>query len=195
MTQSINKQVGASSDDACEKTEYYIGYTTTGTSIICGKGSWSRYHLGVRFTSIGIPQGAVINSAFLSFKSSQDRPETPDFNLQIYGDDVDDAPIFDATHKVLSGRTPTSAVVVWNDPDAWTKDAWHDTPDLKTIIQELADAGYISGNKALVLIIKDIGCGTDNYHSVYSWDTDPASAPKLSIEYSIEGAQSYAFIM
>ncbi|HKZ39897.1 MAG TPA: hypothetical protein VJ044_02995, partial [Candidatus Hodarchaeales archaeon] len=111
----IYEQIGASADDADEPDE---GTTDiSDTSLILGwnaSGSVNQ-HVGVRFQTVNVPQGADIYTASLTLRehdslTSGDTAPT----LTIYGEDVDDSSAFTATSKNIENRTRTSASTSWS---------------------------------------------------------------------------------
>ena len=97
---TFNSTVAASSDDARQISggtmELTGGYPNTN-----GSATW----VGFRFTNVTIPQGATINSAAVSLAIlAYDDPD-----LDIYGDDVDDAATFTTTSNNISSRALTTA--------------------------------------------------------------------------------------
>jgi len=74
--------------------------------------------VGMRFTTINIPQGATIDSAYIQF--TVDETDTETTNLTIKGHDVDNSSTFTTTNKDISNRTPTTASVAWNSIPSWS---------------------------------------------------------------------------
>ena len=109
-------------------------------SFILGKGSSAPgYKSFVRFTNVTIPQGATINSATIRCTAYLTRDGTV-CNVTIRGNDADnpsapgDATAFDALDL-------TTASVAWSGIAAWTDGDINDSPDIKTVIQEIVDRG------------------------------------------------------
>lgn len=166
---SFSTSIAASSDDAREDS---VGSVTLNANTLStsGGGSW----LGLRFTNVTIPQGATITSAYQTvYVHSNDDP-----NLDIYGEATDDAATFTTSSKNITNRSLTTAKVNWSATDIGTGSK--DTPELKTIIQEIIDrAGWSSGND-IVLIWDSLGGSAVIFRS-YDYGSD---IPSITIEYT-----------
>jgi type IV pilus assembly protein PilY1 len=70
--------------------------------------------------------------------------------------------------------------VTWNNLPAWTKDNAYQTPDLKTIVQEIVDRpGWQSGNRMVIFLY-----GASGLRRPWSYEGGgPNKAPLLHIEY------------
>jgi len=115
----------------------------------CYDGEFNKnQHVGLRFQSLDIPQGATINNAYIQFRA--DESDASILIINVAGEDIDDSPGFSSTPYNVSNRTLTSAQIVWNDPPTWlagqlTPD--QQTPSLTSIVQEIIDRpGWVSGN-------------------------------------------------
>jgi type IV pilus assembly protein PilY1 len=139
--------------------------------------------VGIRFRNIQIPQGYTITNAYIEF--SADETGSTSTNLSIYGEDIDDAPIFRSgwgNWHNISNRTKTSASVSWS-PEAWTTvHATYRTTDISSIVQEIVNrSGWAAGN-AMVFIIEGSGkrvaesCNGAGWHS--------SQIPLLHVEFT-----------
>jgi len=180
----IDKQVGASSDDAGEKTNGVVSITED--KIDYGSFSASKY-AGVRFLDVMISDGATIDTAYLTWKAYTSDSGT--FTSDFYAEDDSNPGTFVASNYNISNRVPTTASVAWDNPESWTVNLEYNSPELKTIVQELVDSYSYSGGLPIVLINKlDSGAGE---RRAYSWDYQPASAAQLHIEYTMGGPTYY----
>lgn len=169
---SITEQVGYSYDDAEEDGG---SMTRTSSDLDFGE-DW----VGVRFRSVDLPQGATITSAYLEFTADAD--DNVSTSLRIYGEDEDDADEFSSSNYDITDRDRTSAYVDWS-PSTWTKYSEYNTPELKTVVQEIANrSGWSSGND-MVFIIKPVSGERD----AYSYNGSSSKAPKLYINYTTSG--------
>ncbi|MCU0417198.1 MAG: DUF839 domain-containing protein [Cytophagaceae bacterium] len=142
--------------------------------------------VGLRFTNITIPKGALVTKATIQFTVDAISKNTDPCNVQIVGEANDNTITFNSLNSGdLSARPKTTANVSW----AVTGSSWatvgsatddQETPDIKTIIQEIIDrSGWAAGN-ALSLYI--FGTGT---REVESFEGSSAQAALLSIEYYV----------
>ncbi|CAN7330447.1 RTX toxin [Mesorhizobium amorphae] len=138
--------------------------------------------VGLRFTGIDIPQGAIITSAYIQFQANE--AKTGATSLLIKGEDVDDASAFTSVKFNVSSRATTDASTAWT-PDPWTAGAQglaERTPDLSAVVQEIVNrSGWAALNDMAFLIT---GTGT---RTADSYEYSPASAPLLHIEYILPG--------
>ncbi|MDP2270079.1 MAG: hypothetical protein Q8K32_05045 [Archangium sp.] len=135
--------------------------------------------VGLRFPQLGLPRGAIIETATIQFTTSVASSVATTLFFRIEA--ADNAAPFTTTAGNLSGRTPTGAVVHW-DPLPWNtvgqNGAAQRTLDLKTLVQDVVDrAGWQPGNAMVVLIT-----GTGLRRAV-SFDQNPGQAPRLVITY------------
>ena len=134
---------------------------------------------GFRFRNIAIPPGSKITRAYIQFTTVDDVPA----GLWIRGEKKVDAAPFTTDPKNVTSRRKTRAKTLWATP-SWTavdeSGADQRTPDLSAVVQEQIDQpGWQSGGPLVFLIF---GRG---HRPMATWDDDPASAPKLHVEYEI----------
>ncbi len=148
-------------------------------------------HLGLRFQNIEIPQGAVIDSAFVVFHAHEGKDAEDVAELLIVGEATDDAVTFDEDNfnedYLLTDRPQTSAEVEWTVAEEWTIWQPYKTSDVGEIIQEIVNReGWVSGNAlALILLGQDQGPSiVDNAREFTAFeniadpeDTDPEGNP------------------
>lgn len=169
---TFNQQISASGDDGGEGSG---SVSLSGTNL--NANSPTQY-IGWRFTNVTIPQGSTINSATMNLNFVSASFDDP--NVLFYAEDVDDASAFAETTNNISGRTPTSATVIWSQSSIGT--GTRTTPDLKTIIQEIVDRpGWASGN-ALVPIC--VGIDSSSFMRVRAYDGTPGDAASITIDYT-----------
>ncbi len=105
----VDVRVAASTDDAEENTDTgAVSRTSTDLELITD-GSKNQL-IGIRFTGLNIPPGAVIVNAYLQF--TVDEVSTGAAALTITGEDTDDALTFSSTDGDISSRATTDATVV-----------------------------------------------------------------------------------
>ncbi len=139
--------------------------------------------LGLRFTGISLPQGAMITNAYIQFRA--DESDNVATSAIIVGEAADNAVAFPATANDLSNRAETNNSVLWTIP-AWTtgdKGAAQRTPDLRAIIQEIVGRNGFSSSSAIV--IKIDGTGQRVAESRNSSDA-PNDAPQLVVSFTLD---------
>jgi hypothetical protein len=133
--------------------------------------------VGMRFTDIGIAQGAAIANAYIQFRV--DETDYGSVSLTIRGEDIDDASSFTSSDYDISSRPTTTASVAWSPPD-WNVIGQvgpdQRTPNIASVIQEIVGRpGWASGND-LVIIVTGTGARTAEAYEGY-----PSQAPLLHI--------------
>jgi hypothetical protein len=117
--------------------------------------------VGIRFTNIDIPQGAIITSAYLQFQT--DQVSSGATSLLIWGEDADDTAAFANVANNVSSRTKTDAAASWS-PAAWTTvgeaGLAQRTPDLSAIVQEIVSRSGWSALNDMAFIITGTGTRT-----------------------------------
>ena len=193
---TINKSVIASSDDAEEAGPDATGSYTLGTMDLTssdielnedhdtsGGYSTGTQKVGLRFTGITIPQGAIITTAYLTFRAvAADPPmtNTQTTNVTIRGHLTANSTTFTSTNSNISNRTLSSAIVTWSSIPSWTTGVDYNSPSIVQIVQEIIDQGsWVSGNSLSIIIT---GTG---HRSAASYDGSTSNSPKLTITYVV----------
>jgi hypothetical protein len=181
----IEAQIEANSDDAEEII--VSGTVNLGSRDLemAEKNNKGRL-VGMRFNGLNIPKDATITQAYLQFQVNDLNSERAD--LTITGQATANAPTFTAANTNISSRIKTGAVAAWT-PEPWNTigEAGSDqkTPNIAPVIQEIINqAGWLSGN-SLAIIVSGSGM-----RSADSFDGDPAAAPLLHVEYTLEAGTS-----
>lgn len=173
-------QIAASTDDAEEARTATTMSLTSGDYEISADGGVAQ-HFGLRFLNLTIPAGATIQSAYFRFTANT-TISAGTVNIDIYGNDVDDATTFTTTNGDISTRTRTTATVVFT-VGACAPNTIYSTGDVKTIIQEIVDrGGWASGNDMAFMFIAPNN--TTTYATYVSYNGQPFSSAMLHIEYT-----------
>lgn len=138
--------------------------------------------VGMRYSGISIPSGAVITRAYLQYMVDEAGINTA--TLTVHGQASGNAAAFTSATGDISSRPLTAAAVNWQ-PAPWgvigESRLAQRTPDLAAIIQEIITPqnGWVNGN-ALVLIVKGSGTRTAD-----SFEGKASGAPVLFVEYYV----------
>ncbi len=179
---TVSKQVTASSDDAEQNLSTgAMSLTSSDLELINDLGVDQK--VGMRFTGVSVPQGATVLSAYVEFVNNPSTPPESGATTLIFAAQAADNPItFTTTANNITSRTETTANVTWSMAagTTWGNDGdKHQTPDLKSVIQEVVNrSGWASGN-AMVILVRGSG-----ERSAYAYDTSAANAAKLVIQYA-----------
>ena len=182
-TITFEKRIVAGADDV-EQRATSMSLTSSDLELV-NDGTTSQ-RVGLRFTGIDIPQGAVITAAYLQFTT--DEVGSAATSLLIRGEDVNDAAAFATTANNLSARALTDASAAWN-PAAWTTVGQaglaQRSTDLSAVVQEIvARPGWLAGNDMAFVIT---GTGT---RTADAFEDNAATAPLLHIEYTLAGGSN-----
>jgi hypothetical protein len=174
----FQSRIAASNDDAEEHSNGAIDLTSSDLELVADAGGDQT--VGMRFTDLGIPQGATVIQTQIQFTVD----ETPSnaTSLTIAGQDSDNAATFTSAAGSISSRPRTSAQVGWAPPPWPTvgaAGAGQLTPDLSSVLQEIVNRpGWSSGNAAVFIVM-----GTGE-RVAESFNGSPADAPVLLVTYS-----------
>ena len=160
--------VSQSSDDAEEQGAGVPGsagtMSLTSTDLEHVYDGGTRQVVGMRFQNIAIDQGETgITDAYIQY--TVDETDSGTTNVVIYGQDADDTATFTTTAGNITGRTKTTASVLWSGIVAWNSvgAAGTDqrTPDISSIISEIVQRpGWSTGNSITIIIEPGAGCAS-----------------------------------
>lgn len=175
----VNVRVSASANDAEQRVSDGFMYLdssdlemVTDPDVTNGVQS-----VGMRFTAVNIPRGAIITNAYLQFKVDEATSENT--SLVIRGQAVDNAGAFTTTAYNISNRAKTSASVNWNNIPAWnTVGATIQSPNLASVIQEIVNRGGWSSGNSLALFMDGAGRRVST-----SYESNAPDAPLLHVVY------------
>ena len=192
-TPQATAQVTLSSDDAGHKAsgaaacttatpsyatnheEIYAGHCSDGANVVSG----------FRFTNLAIPPGAVITKAQIEFTADGPYDIDDTINVQFRGELIANSSTFDNTIRP-DNRNLTQATVLWNASENWTIYQRINSPNLKSIIQEIINlTGWQSGNALTIIVQPQIGMPDTTHRRVFAIDREYGLHPaKLHIWYT-----------
>ena len=155
------------------------GYLTIGKEITVGA-----QHTFFRFDNATIPAGAVIDSAILRLTSySTGGGSTCSVKVHFEAADDPAAPTTDAD---LLGRS-LDVGVAWSSLPSWSANVTEDSPELKTLLQDIIDGTYGSWNsgQALQVIVVDNGSSTNVNRRPASFEHSSYTPAQLVVSYSL----------
>lgn len=173
---TVEYRVSSGADDA-SGMKYGASQDLSGASLSIGSSA-----AGMRFVGVQVPPGAVIKSAKLSVCSFT-YGLTGSIEGRIRAEAADNPADFSGRRvATLKG---TSASQAWNwDSTPWTANTSYESPDLRTVLQEIIDRpGWSSGNAVVILY----SCTSyDDDRRFWSFDGAPEKAARLKITYEIK---------
>jgi len=178
-TQTVEIPISRSSDDAEERSTGVVSLTNTQLELTTYKGG--EQIIGLRF-KLDIPEGAVVNDAYIQFTSRN--KDTKTTNLTLYGESTSNPATFNNADRSLQAKPLTSASINWT-PSSWTSSGQSGqaqmTPSLVPIINELSQQhGWVSGNH-IAFYIKGSGI-----RRAVAFDENSSLAPKLIVTYTTQ---------
>ncbi len=173
------------SDDSEEANDGSIDISSSDIELVDDPsfgGNGNNQTIGLRFRDVMIPAGATITNAYIQF--TVDETDSGTTNVNIVGNNVDDALPFSEMNNDISSRTATSTIVAWNNIPDWDNvgeaGPLQQTPDLSALVQEIVSRpGWMPGN-ALAFMFSGSGERTAE-----AFEGEPASAAKLILEYDV----------
>lgn len=181
-------QITASTDDAGGRNYYSYFDTAWTVNPAGGDDPTIGYYCGLRYLNIAIAQGATITGAYITFTCGIAGHSGTGIKTRFSADDTDDAATFSTSDNYSARWTArTTARVDWDAPalTAWVVNSTYQSPELKTIVQEIVDrGGWVSGND-MVIFWEDKEersvVAANNRRYAYTYDSDSAQTPVLSI--------------
>jgi len=172
-------QIAGDDDDGAEVSNTWYTHGYWGGDWVGMYNSYS-FQYGGRWDNIPVANGVTISDGtkITYYMAAREGSTVP---TRVRFADEDDAAAW-STDTRPTQRTVTDTYADFNAPD--TASTWYDTPELKTLIQEVVDrAGWASGN-AMAGMLFDNGAdfGTNAFR-VGDYGVDTGYAAKLTIVY------------
>ncbi len=124
---------------------------------------------GLRFQNINIPQGAVIDSAFLELFSHEGKSTEDVAELTIIGEASDNPETF-TLDALITDRPQTEDSVEWIVDDEWEIYQPYRSADIGSIVQSLVDReGWEAGN-AMAFLLKGRNQGPSEVENAREWE-------------------------
>jgi hypothetical protein len=139
-------------------------------------------YLGLRFHEVDIPQGAIIEEAYVEVYSPLNGWSY--FDVEFRADDTDHSTAFDQ-HNRPSQRSLTQAYVTQEGNAHWASRSWQRFVDIAPVIQEVTSRGGWQSGNSFSLIVRSTG---RRWSSVLfaSYDLYSSIAPRLVVRYRQE---------
>jgi SdrD B-like domain len=180
---TYNQRIGTSADDA-EELESSGAVTLNGTTYDLLYSGGSQVN-GLRFTSVNIPVGATITSAYIEFTANA--AASTAVSINIYGQDLANPTTFTTGTSNVSSRTKTNNVVAWT-PTTWAANTAYPTSDLSTVVQEIVNQGDWASGNAMAFILDNTS--NTNVRIAKSYDNLTTDAPRLVVNWEVRATIS-----
>ena len=155
---------------------YPLGWVYTGDS----SAIYYDFDTGVRFQTVGVPQGSTITSAYLQFTAGG-RVGSIYPTVIISGENIADSSTF-STIADFKARNRTVTSVNFS-PTVWTGNVEYNMSNMMSVVQEIVNAGdWVANNSMTFFVSHKVGWnGTQGFIYSNAFDMDDAKAPKLFI--------------
>lgn len=167
-------------------------FTNSATALNAGDYSDTLYDWGwwCHFSDLEIDQETIISSAYLRVRARY-RDGSPTVHIQAEDSDYPSDPY---SYVNWASKSRTTAYVEWS-PGTWTEAIWYQSPNLKSVVQEVIDRpGWGNTNDNMCIIVTDHETGWNgakNRLGAYSEDQGYSYSPELKITYISYGASWY----
>ena len=142
--------------------------------------------IGLRFSTINVPQGASVSSAYLQLPSAG--YSEGDLDISIKVEDESYSEVFDSSNEEeLSSRSFVSESIRWPDVPELEDNNTLTTIDFASAIQPIIDrSNWVNGNAMTVTLTPSSGASGERYF--YSAASPENTAAKLIIHYQQDGS-------
>ncbi len=124
---------------------------------------------GMRFVNLPFPQGALIDSAYITVWSHEDKTAEDVAEITIYAEATDSAATF-TEDMLIDARPSTEAQVEWTVAEPWTIYQPYRTPDITDLVQEIVDRpGWRTGS-AMAFIFLGRDQGPSDLENAREWE-------------------------
>jgi hypothetical protein len=177
---TVSSRISNGNDDVEEYTNGSVLLNSDDLELVYDTKTTGNQTVGLLFRNLNLPVGASISKAYIQF--AVDERSTSSCSLKIQGENTDNALSFASTSFNVSGRAKTSNYVSWI-PLEWktvgTAGTAQQSPDIKSIIQEIVNRPAWNPSGNLVIIITGTGKRVAESHEGLQ-----TKAPLLYIEYT-----------
>ncbi|MBU3021861.1 PilC/PilY family type IV pilus protein [Aestuariibacter sp. A3R04] len=164
-------QVSGNENNAEEKNN---GKQSTGTELTMNASS--NAYLGMRFTNVNVPKGAVVSEAYLVFNGFEYHGGYASMKIQAAA--VDDAVSFSPYTRYMLKNMPKTSGVTWTPPTFYYRYEYQ-TPNISGMLQEVFNrSGWNAGNDVMLILSDFVGD-----RGAYTYKGSQSRAPQLVIKF------------
>ena len=142
--------------------------------------------IGMRFTGVRVPQGAIIQSAFIDFTATTASTGVAGFKVSAHN--TGNANPLTAGTNALTALAPKTAEILWNSADGtltdWVDQTVYSTPNLSSIVQTVVNGAWAEGNSMTFFVKADCPSGNVNCRRrAFTKEGSTSGAPRLRIQF------------
>jgi hypothetical protein len=182
-TGGLDTNTGLATDAAWQTIDKVNGRSfSPGDQILFKRGETWREQLTVPSSGGGgapIVFGAYGTGVKPLILGSVDLSATGAWSADVGGDDT----FSSATD--FAGRTRTTASVAWANVPAWTSGTWYNSPDIKTIVQEIVNLSTWASGEGMVIFLEDNSSTAGAYRQFSGVEDGAANCPVLTITHTV----------
>ncbi len=178
---TVNENIVAGADDAASAWDngtVFYNFASGVSSVFCGQQNTSVKYGGVRFQTVAIPVGATINSATLTVRGTAVAGSP---NLNLYGNDVDNAPAWANPGNRIKNITKTTAVTNLTSFNGAADNNFSATSIVAEIV---ARAGWASNNAMAFGFFNNHAISGQNFFTFAALEHATLTEARLSITYT-----------
>ena len=178
-SQSI--QIANAMDDA----RVVPGWGNYFDSVNCdiGNEAGSSMDTGFRFLGLNVPKNATIVNAYIGF-TTNGVGNVDNVNVRIKAE-ANATPATFSTYADFVGRTRSTAYIDWSAIPHWLFWTVYNTPDIKTVIQEVVNLAGWNAGQNITLFIADNGSTGTAKRYIDDYGNGPSGAAILYVTWSI----------
>lgn len=155
-------------------------FTASGNTATIGN-TYTGFDLFARFPNVTVAQGSTITAANISYLSAHTvTGSAPITKIHLNKSTNAVAP---TNRTEFNALTLSTAYTNWTMPNV-NNDAWYDSPDIASVVQEIVNQGSWASGNAMMLLHKNNGSSSNYYRNVRTYEFGSTSGPKLVITYS-----------
>ena len=130
------------------------------------------------FESVDIGKGEKVSSAKVKFIANGGG-QSSNVIVKVHANDVDDA-VAPTNASAMDSLARTTSFAAWT-PGTWNDVTAYQTPELKTVIQEVVDRSGWSALNDLTVIVDDNGSDVSATRSPYDYNSSAGNSAKLLV--------------
>jgi hypothetical protein len=127
---------------------------------------------GFRFENVDIPKDATIKSAYIRF--TVDGYYTGLKHVQIRGEVIESPSTYSLDSTPKDREALTDASVIWTIKDDWNYFTQRNTPDIRSIIQEIVNQEYWESSQPISIIFTNADPGSTSHRRVVGYEREEA---------------------
>ncbi|MFT7319593.1 VWA domain-containing protein, partial [Congregibacter sp.] len=157
-----------------EAPQLFVEYTTgAGTGAALSR-------TGLRFDGVDVPRGVTVTEAYITFTAERDFSSAYDMNIGI--ENSGNTATFTASAGDIAGRSLSTDRVAWSGTMAHSSGDTFQSPDISSLVQQVAARGDWCGGNAVSVVIN----GASGQLPVWAFEGSASLAPRLIVKFEYD---------